>query len=156
MKVAILWLINEDGGILLSQRAAHMNSDASMWGPSVSGKVEDEETNEQAAVREAAEEIGVDPLEVTPIYHLHNSTYNHDDDRLREFFIFYSNADKPLLNRVKLEPGEVASMKWITLDGLKNVYIKTLETIIISSNTELWDDIFKNLEIAISRRLRRA
>lgn len=150
MKVVILWLINEKGEILLSQRAAHMSTDASMWGPSVSGKVDEGETAEQAAVREASEELGIDPMEVIPIHHLHDSTHNHIDGRLREFSLFNANVESTLTDKMKLEPNEVAAVKWISLQNLQKEYEQNPETIIIASNKALWQEIFDNLKTAVS------
>jgi isopentenyl-diphosphate delta-isomerase len=137
MKVAILWLINERGEILLSQRATHMSTDANMWGPSVSGKVDEGEDAEQAAVREANEELGIDPKEVIPIHHLHDSTHNHSDGLLREFSLFSANIESTLIDKMRLEPNEVAAVKWMSLDNLKKEYEQNPEAIIISFNKAL-------------------
>jgi mutator protein MutT len=151
MKVAILWLINEKDKVLLSQRAAHMSTDANMWGPSVSGKVDTGETPEQAAVREASEELGIGPTEVIPIHHLHDGTHSHNDGRLREFSLFYVSVESTLTNKMKLDPNEVAAVKWISIKDLEKTFVEKPETIIISSNKSLWEEIFKNLKIAISK-----
>jgi isopentenyl-diphosphate delta-isomerase len=146
MKVSILWLINEKGEILISQRAAHMSTDAGVWGPSISGKIDKGETAEQAAVREAGEELGLDPTEFTPIHHLHDSTHNHSDGRLRTFSSFYANIESDIVNKMRLEPNEVAAVKWISFQNLQKEYAQNPETIIISSDKLLWREIFKNLK----------
>jgi isopentenyl-diphosphate delta-isomerase len=150
MKVAILWLINEKGEVLLSQRAAHMSTDANMWGPSVSGKVDIGEDAEQAAIREANEELGIDPAEVIPVRHLHDSSHNHSDGRLREFSIFSTNVESALIDKMRLEPDEVAAVKWISLQNLQNEYEQNPNMIIISSNKPLWAEIFENLKVVTS------
>ena len=149
MKVAILWLINEKGEILLSQRAAHRSTDASMWGPSVSGKVDEGEDAEQAAVREANEELGIDPMEVILLHHLHDSTHNHSDGRLREFSLFSTHVKSVLIDKMKLESNEVAAVKWISLQNLQKEYEQNPETVIISSDKDLWQEIFENLRRTI-------
>lgn len=138
MRIAVLWLINEKGEIMLSQRAAHISTDAGMWGPSVSGKVDEGEDAEEAAVRETYEELGADPAEVVPIHHLHDASHYHNAGRLREFNIFSTNVKSTLIKKAKLEPNEVAAVKWISLQNLQKEYEHSPETIIISSNTALW------------------
>lgn len=150
MKVAVLWLINEKGDILLSQRAAHMSTDAGMWGPSVSGKVDTGETTEQAAIREANEELGMGPMDIIPIRHLHDSTHDHSDGQLREFSVFYSRVESTLSDRIRLEPNEVAAVKWVSFQDLQKEYAAHPEVIIVSSDKRLWLEIFAHLETALS------
>jgi len=151
MEVAILWLINEKGEILLAKRAAHMSSNAGMWGPSVSGKIDTGETDEQAAVREANEELGIDPFEVIPIHHLHNEIYRHTEEEIRKFSIFYARVSKELATRFKLEPNEVEAVKWVSLGELQKLYATAPSELIISHAKTLWNRIFYNLETAINQ-----
>lgn len=58
MQVAILWFIDENNEILLSQRAIDMDTDPGLWGPSVSGKIEPGESAADTARRESEEELG--------------------------------------------------------------------------------------------------
>jgi isopentenyldiphosphate isomerase len=51
IKVAMLWLANEQGELLLARRAGHKKQDPGLWGPSVTGKVEPGENFERALVR---------------------------------------------------------------------------------------------------------
>jgi mutator protein MutT len=149
MNVAILWLINEKGEILFSKRAPHMSTDANMWSASVSGKVDEGETSEQAAIREATEELGIDPMEIIPIHFLHYGRHNHSDGNLREYTFFCSNIASERIKSMRLESREVAAVRWISLNDLKKEYIEKPDTIIVSSNQELWEDIFENLEPTI-------
>jgi mutator protein MutT len=151
MRVAILWLINEKGEILLSQRAAHMSTDASMWGPSVSGVIEEGETPEQAAMRETNEELGIDPMEVIPLHHLHNPHHDHSDGKKRDYFIYYSIVSSELPSKFKLEPDEVATTRWITLKDLKKEQQSKSSSIIIASDKPLWSEIFTYLEKALKQ-----
>lgn len=150
MKVVILWLINERGEILLSQRAVHISSDAGMWGPSVSGKIDAGETPEQAALRETQEELGLGQPHITDIYHLHNSTHAHPDGRLREFTLFYTKVPADLIHNVQLEPNEVAAVKWIALETLQKTHSQAPEVILAGADKPLWDDIFDNLHRAVA------
>jgi isopentenyldiphosphate isomerase len=149
MRVAILWLINENQEILLSQRAVNISTDASMWGPSVSGVIDDGETELQAAIREANEELGIAPTVLKSPVKLHTARHNHQDGHEREFHIFYANVPSHIHNEFILEPAEVAATRWVTLNTLKEEYRSKPDGIIIASNKELWAEIFTYLDSII-------
>lgn len=150
MNVVILWLINENGEILLSKRAPSLTTDAGVWGPSVSGMIEAGETPSQAAIREASEELGINPLDLPTLNHMHDLHHNHEDGQSREFFSYYSITRSSLSKKFKLEPSEVTATKWIKLDRLIEEYKTNPESIIISSNSMLWNNIFVELENVIN------
>jgi isopentenyldiphosphate isomerase len=145
MKVAILWLINEQGEILMARRAAHMSTDAGVWGPSVSGGVDEGESYENAAVREAHEELGIAISTISPVF-LHQETYlNHSDGAAREFGLFYARVPKDIVTQFQLEPDEVSEVRWFSIDELKSLAREQSKTLIISSASDLWARIFSNL-----------
>jgi 8-oxo-dGTP pyrophosphatase MutT (NUDIX family) len=152
VKVTVLWLINEKGEVLLARRAAHMTTDAGMWGPSVSGKIEAGEDAAQAAAREANEELGIDPMEIIPLHHLHNGTHHHKDGKLRIFSFLYSRVDSSLIDKMRLEPAEVAAIRWISLPGLQRELHLEPDTIVIGENKKIWDEIAQNLETVINSK----
>lgn len=57
MNVALLWLVNENDEVLIARRAANMDTDADVWGLSVSCTVEPNETYKEAILRETKEEL---------------------------------------------------------------------------------------------------
>ncbi|MGB4758727.1 MAG: NUDIX domain-containing protein [Candidatus Saccharimonadales bacterium] len=149
MNVAILWLINEKGEILLSQRAATMTSNAGVWGPSVSGKIDEGETAQAAAVREANEELGIIEPELATIQHLHDASHVTSSGELREFSVFYAEVSSGITDALALEPTEVAAVKWVTFAGLQGACTQQPETIIVSSDKELWKQVFDNLQAVL-------
>jgi isopentenyldiphosphate isomerase len=58
-RVSALWITNENGGILLAQRAFRKLRDPGRWGAGVAGTLEEGETYEQNVIKEAEEEIGL-------------------------------------------------------------------------------------------------
>ncbi len=150
MKVAILWLVNEKGEVLMARRAAHMSTDANVWGPSVSGKVDPGETFDQAIRREASEELGLTGADVSPIF-LHKEMYtDHSDGRSREFGLFYARISSDITKHLKLELNEVAEVRWFTKSELEQLSNAQSESLIISSAKELWQSIFAHLQVIIT------
>lgn len=145
MRIAILWIINEQDEILISQRALDMDSDAGLWGPSVSGKIESDESPEQAVVREAQEELGVDPAKIS-VQHLHTGSHLHLDGEVREMDFFYTRVSKQHTRSFRLEPREVAAVRWMSLDDLQNKFETNPDEILVSYNTDLWHTIFTQLQ----------
>jgi len=146
MKVAILWLVNEKGEILMARRAAHMDTDAGVWGPSVSGKVDTTESFEEAVLREAHEELGLAPTDISPVF-LHNELYTeHTDGQRRDFGLYYATVPSDIISRLKLEPNEVSEVKWFKQSDLRKLADQKSESLIISSATELWRRIFAHLQ----------
>jgi isopentenyldiphosphate isomerase len=149
MHVTILWLINERGEILLSQRATDSSSDPGVWGPSVSGAVEPDETADLAAVRETQEELGVD-IPVSEVHFLHDDTHAHADGDVRKFSIYYAEVKRSLRDSFVLQPTEVATTKWVSLSELRRLLKDEADTILISSNTQLWERLVQGLQSLVS------
>ena len=146
MKVAILWLINEKGEILMARRAAHLSTDAGVWGPSVSGGVDDDESFQEAVLREAHEELGLTGNDISPIF-LHEETYaEHSDGNIRQFGLFYAMLSRDTFKRLRLEPDEVAEVKWFTRKELEQLATTGSKSLIISSATVLWRGILMHLQ----------
>jgi 8-oxo-dGTP pyrophosphatase MutT (NUDIX family) len=144
MKVAILWLINEKGELLLAKRASTMESDAGVWGTSVAGRIKDNETPLAAIVREAKEELGLSSNRITPIF-LHEDKHNHQDGEIREFSVFYARVNTNFINDLTLDPNEVEEVRWFSIKELKALIRKKSDTLIISSDTRLWNNLFKHI-----------
>ena len=67
--VARVYVFDEAGNILLQRRSESMQVYPGRWDQSAGGHVDVGETNEEAAKREALEEIGVDAeLDVSKLY----------------------------------------------------------------------------------------
>lgn len=133
----------------MAKRAAHMNTDAGVWGPSVSGKVDVGETFNQAVLREANEELGLSEATITPVF-LHKETYaNHSDGRVRHFGLFYAKVPSELVTRLQLDANEVSEVKWFKESSLKRLADTQSDSLIISTAKELWQSIFLNLQPVI-------
>lgn len=59
-----IWIVNSKNEILLAQRAFTKSHDPGKWGPAVAGTLEEGETYESNAHKEAYEELGLTSLEL--------------------------------------------------------------------------------------------
>lgn len=143
IKVAVLWIINEDGEILLAQRAHHKSQDPDVWGPSVTGKLEVGETFDQALVREVEEELGLKPTDYTPIY-LFEKDFMHPDGELRKFGVYYTIFPKAKTDMIRADANEVAGVEWNPLKTIiEKMQAGTDE--FPASAPAIWPDVFQAL-----------
>ena len=115
---AHLWLYTKKGEVLLAQRAASKTIYPLLWDVSVAGHVDAGETIEQAAIREASEELGilVEPGTLNKIG-VHESFQRYDNGIIdNEFHNTFLAEFEGNINKLSLEPNEVASVKKVTLD----------------------------------------
>ena len=115
-RISALWIFNEQGEILLAQRAATKRNDPGKWGPSVAGTVEPDEDYESNIYKEAAEEIGLEDQRfiLGPKAYVADNGYGHG------YFCqaFLLKLSRPASTFV-LESAEVAQVRWWPVDELK-------------------------------------
>ena len=141
----MLWLVNEEGALLLARRADHKAQDPGLWGPSVTGKLEQGETFEQALAREAEEELGLKPNDYTPQY-LFETDFEHPDGELRQFKIFYARVPKALTEHLKIDTTEVAEVEWRRIQKIRQLLDGKPGETVVASAFVLWKRIFEALE----------
>jgi isopentenyl-diphosphate delta-isomerase len=145
IQVAMLWLANEKGQLLLARRADHISKDPGLWGPSVTGKLETGETFEEAVVREAEEELALDPHSYNLTY-LFETDFHHPDGEVRKFKVFTASISDKLIKTIKFEPNEVAEIKWLSIGEIKQLLKSKPGEMVVASAFVLWDQIFEALE----------
>lgn len=120
-RAAHLWIVRDDGRLLLQKRAMAKENWPGKWDVSVAGHVSAGETAEAAAVREAREELGLDVRRDDFLYLgtirercvLNEGTYL--DNEVHEIFIVRSNVD---LGALTLDPAEVEAVALAAPDEL--------------------------------------
>ena len=115
---AHVWFFNWEGNILLQQRAASKSVYPLLWDVSVAGHIDTGETAEQAAVREAKEEIGIDISEDNLIkigvFECFQSYPNGITDN--EFHnTFIAQINEPI-SSMALQKEEVEAVKFVSID----------------------------------------
>jgi isopentenyldiphosphate isomerase len=120
--VALIWVYNSKGQLLMQLRAAHLNAFPEKWDVTVSGHLMSSEKPLQAAQRELGEEIGVyvSPGELQAAGELANPyplTYGKIH---REYdYIFLTKQDNLDISKLTLQAAEVLELRWITPDELE-------------------------------------
>lgn len=117
IEVVVLWIMDDAGKLLLAQRSFTKQQDPGVWGPSVTGKVEPGESFAEALAREVQEELSLDPSTYVPEL-LFEQTFPHPDGNGRHFVIYCTRLPDALLDHIKYDESEVATVQWFTMDDL--------------------------------------
>jgi isopentenyl-diphosphate Delta-isomerase len=109
-----LWIVNSKGEVLLAQRKLTKDRDPGMWGPSVAGTVEEGETYESNAYKEAEEEVGLTGYAFTQLDKI------KIDDARHQFMQWYVVEVNEPAEFFTPQPEEVEQVAWINIDELQN------------------------------------
>lgn len=112
-RVSALWLLNQEGQVLLAQRALTKRHHPGLWGCSVAGTVEAEETYESNILKEAEEELGLSltsaDLRIGPKLRI--------EGQYRHFCQFYFAHITKKIPELKIEAHEVIAVRWMDMPG---------------------------------------
>jgi isopentenyl-diphosphate Delta-isomerase len=145
IKVAMLWLANEQGELLLARRAGHKKQDPGLWGPSVTGKVEPGENFERALVRETDEELGL-KADAYKFKFLFETNFAHPDGETRQFKVYIANVAGSIINQLTIDTNEVAEIHWMSVSDIKELLKSKPGELVVASAFVLWNQIFEALE----------
>lgn len=118
-RAAHVWIVTPDRRVLLQRRAWQKENWPGKWDVSVAGHVGAGETAEEAAIREAREELGLELRDLEPVGTvreqcvLNGGTYI--DNEVHEIFLARRDVD---LDTLTLDPNEVAEVALVPLDEL--------------------------------------
>lgn len=107
-----------EGRILLQKRSPHVDIFPNAWDHSAAGHVDQNETYEQAAKRETAEEIGLKNVKLEEVAYWR--TYDVIGGKILNRFnkLYRIRVTNPEL---VLEAEEVTEVKWFTLEEIKQL-----------------------------------
>ncbi len=145
MQVALLWLLNESGEVLFSQRADSMDSDAGVWGPSVSGTVEVGESGLETSIREAKEELSL-VLKESEVNFLFDISYLRRDGSPRDFNNYWARIPSTAIESFVLRADEVNAVKWMTIEAIRDFMRENPEKVVVGYATDLWNTLLSSLE----------
>lgn len=109
-----LWIVNSLDQVLIAQRKLTKDRDPGMWGPSVAGTVEEGETYESNAYKEAEEEVGLTGYNFTKIDKV------KIDDARHQFMQWYIVKVDESAEYFTPQPEEVEQVTWVYIDELQN------------------------------------
>lgn len=109
--VTKIWLVNNIGEILCTKRADSVFANPGKWQSYVGGHVSAGDSSLQCALKELAEEVGVETSEesLTVIDHGRNDV-NHN------FYTFYAMRFNGAVEDLQFVDGEVSEAKWMSID----------------------------------------
>lgn len=118
--VAVVWVYNSEGDVLLQHRAAERNGFPNTWDVSASGHVRAGDSVIASAVRELREELGIQvkPNEMTEIGRLKDSfplTYGKTHNEHDVVYLVHRDIN---LERLELQSSEVDGARWMNLRDL--------------------------------------
>lgn len=122
-RTSAIWLMNENGEVLISKRAKFKKLNPNLWGSSVTGVNEEGETYESNILKEVKEELGFDLREFSALY---KELINDE----RVFFVQYFFAKIPKGTQFTLQDEEVEEVRWISVADLEDWFKKTPEDFI--------------------------
>jgi isopentenyl-diphosphate Delta-isomerase len=121
-RAAHLWIATPDGRVLLQRRAAQKDSWPLLWDVSIAGHVGAGETAQDAAMREAREELG---LQVSGLEHLGTLRFQallnggaYVENELHEVYLVRQELD---LGALTLDPEEVAEVALVAPDDVERL-----------------------------------
>ncbi len=115
-RVCRILLVNSNGEVLLSGRAAHLHSNPGLWSVSASGHVDEGETYEYAAHRELAEEIGVEDMPLIEIGYFYSDGISHGG--AKQFTRIYKGIYD---GDVHPNTEEVWEVKWVSKSEIEEL-----------------------------------
>lgn len=120
-RAAHLWIVTNDGRVLLQRRSEAKENWPGLWDVSVAGHVNAGESARDAAVRETHEELGlrIDPLELTHAATLRYQAVLNGGAYVKNEYheVFFVRRDV-ILGALALDPEEVAEVALVTPEEL--------------------------------------
>ncbi len=147
IEVAVLWLVDGEGSVLLAQRAHHKKQDPGVWGPAVTGKLEKGENFDQALTREVEEELALKPTDYKPHFVL-EKVFDHPDKEQRKFGIYYAVFPKDKTDLIRIDENEVAGFRWFPMDEVTETMMKLAPEELVPSAGAIWPATFDELKSA--------
>ncbi len=121
IRIVIIWIMDENENILLQQRSLKKKVAPGMWGPAVSGHVEEGEDYDFSALRELEEEIGLKDIKLIKSKKFFGT--GESGKRFAQLYLAQINSDSPLLP----QDSEVEQLKWFSREELLDFYKKEPE-----------------------------
>ncbi|MGF7228754.1 MAG: NUDIX hydrolase [Candidatus Saccharibacteria bacterium] len=113
-----LWIENTQGEVLLAQRALDKSTHPGVWGPAVTGGVEEGETYGDGVIRELKEELGL--TDVSPSW---QTKVFQQTPRGMFMGIFFLRHDVEA-SQLTLQTEEVEQVAWVEKTALRTDFLE--------------------------------
>lgn len=117
--ISRVMISNKDGQYLLQKRADDMFVYPGFWDSSAAGHVDEGETEQDAAYRELAEEVGISDVKLTKAYEIYNETEENHGYLSKTYSHVYFGEFDSAMKTLKIDPAEVSEIKWFSVNELK-------------------------------------
>lgn len=117
--ISRVMISNKDGQYLLQKRADDMFVYPGFWDSSAAGHVDEGETEQDAAYRELAEEVGISDVKLTKAYEIYNETEENHGYLSKTYSHVYFGEFDSAMKTLKIDPAEVSEVKWFSVNELK-------------------------------------
>ena len=117
--ISRVMITNKDGQYLLQKRADDMFVYPGFWDSSAAGHVDEGETEQDAAYRELAEEVGISDVKLTKAYEIYNETEENHGYLSKTYSHVYFGEFDSAMKTLKIDPAEVSEIKWFSVNELK-------------------------------------
>ena len=108
---AVVAIIQKSDRFLFVKRSDYIEAAKGYWCP-ISGRIEKDETQEEALKREVMEEVGLEVVAVRKICKIPS----HDN----HYFLHYWTT-KIISGKARITSNEASDIKWVTLDEMKRL-----------------------------------
>ncbi len=107
-RIAVIWIENSQGQVLIAQRSLAKKSNPGLWGSAAAGTVIAGESYLQNAVREVYEELGLEAVDLVEVARLPVELKSNN------FYMvmFKTKVDLPI-NKFIVDKSEVNAIKWV-------------------------------------------
>lgn len=144
-----VWLYNDNGNILLSQRAASKSISPLLWNVSAAGHVDTGESIIQAAVRETHEELGIklseNDLEKIGVNKSFRSYPNGIQDN--EFHNTFIAKISVLATTFDIDTDEVAAVKFVSIAEFRELLKNSANNgHFIAYNADYYSEVLEAIE----------
>jgi isopentenyldiphosphate isomerase len=133
-RIIAVWIENSKGEILIQQRSFSKDLNPGLWTPAVVGTVTTDESYEQAALKELAEEVGVTGIQIS----FKKAAYYKANFGFRHIQTFSCKIDRAMEDFV-IQDSEVEQIEWIAPMELSNRLKNNPD---IFSKAELWEELY--------------
>lgn len=137
-----LWVYNSRDEVLIAQRKFTKARQPGKWGPSAAGTVENNESYDENAHKEAEEELGIKDVVLEPLKKLRT------DDEVHQFTQWYAVEIDQADSYFVPQPDEVEKVSWVGINDLIQDYKNQPSKYVSSMNIclEVLQDFKSNKE----------